>query len=35
VELNIGHAILAGAVFDGLGLSVRAMRAVMDLARGV
>lgn len=35
VELNIGHAILANAVFDGLALSVRAMRAVMDLARGL
>ena len=35
VELNIGHAILADAVFDGLALSIRAMRAVMDLARGL
>ena len=35
VELNIGHAILADAVFDGLAMSVRAMRAVMDLARGL
>jgi len=35
VELNIGHAILAAAVFDGLAMSVRAMRAVMDLARGL
>ena len=35
VELNIGHAILAAAVFDGLALSVRAMRAAMDQARGL
>ena len=35
VELNIGHAILADAVFDGLALSVRAMRAAMDSGRGV
>jgi pyridoxine 5-phosphate synthase len=35
VELNIGHAILADAVFDGLALSVRAMRAVMDVARAL
>ncbi|MBT3396798.1 MAG: pyridoxine 5'-phosphate synthase [Alphaproteobacteria bacterium] len=35
VELNIGHAILADAVFDGLALSVRAMRAAMDVVRGL
>ena len=35
VQLNIGHAILADALFDGLGSSVRAMRAVMDQARGL
>jgi len=34
VELNIGHAILADALFDGLAPSVRAMRAAMDHARG-
>lgn len=33
-ELNIGHAIVAHAVFVGLPEAVRAMRAAMDAARG-
>jgi pyridoxine 5-phosphate synthase len=33
VELNIGHAIVARAVFDGLGPAVRDMRALMLEAR--
>lgn len=33
VELNIGHAIIARAVFDGLGVAVRDMRALMQAAR--
>jgi pyridoxine 5-phosphate synthase len=33
VELNIGHAIIARAVFDGLGTAVRDMRALMVAAR--
>jgi pyridoxine 5-phosphate synthase len=33
-ELNIGHAIIAQAVFDGLGTAVRAMRLQMQRARG-
>lgn len=32
-ELNIGHAIVARALFTGLGEAVRAMRAAMDRAR--
>lgn len=32
-ELNIGHAIVAHAVFAGLGEAVRAMRGAMDVAR--
>ena len=32
-ELNIGHAIIAQAVFDGLGSAVREMRAQMQRAR--
>ncbi len=32
-ELNIGHAIIADAVFVGLGEAVRRMRAAMDAAR--
>jgi pyridoxine 5-phosphate synthase len=32
-ELNIGHAIVAEAVFVGFGEAVRAMRAAMDAAR--
>jgi pyridoxine 5-phosphate synthase len=32
-ELNIGHAIVADALFVGLGEAVRAMRAAMDAAR--
>ena len=34
VELNIGHAIIARAVFDGIGPAVRDMRALMVAARG-
>ena len=33
VELNIGHSIVARAVFDGLGTAVREMKALMDTAR--
>jgi pyridoxine 5-phosphate synthase len=33
VELNIGHAIIAQAVFDGLGPAVRLMKAVMQQSR--
>lgn len=33
VELNIGHAIVAEAVFDGLAAAIRDMRAAMDRAR--
>jgi pyridoxine 5-phosphate synthase len=32
-ELNIGHALIADALFVGLDGAVRAMRAAMDLAR--
>lgn len=32
-ELNIGHALIASAVFVGLGAAVRAMRAAMDRGR--
>jgi pyridoxine 5-phosphate synthase len=32
-ELNIGHAIIAQAVFDGLGSAVREMRAQLQRAR--
>jgi pyridoxine 5-phosphate synthase len=34
VELNIGHAIIARAVFDGLAAAVREMKALMVAARG-
>jgi pyridoxine 5-phosphate synthase len=34
VELNIGHSIIARAVFDGIGPAVRDMRALMLAARG-
>lgn len=34
-ELNIGHAIIARAVFSGLDGAVREMRAVMDRARAL
>jgi pyridoxine 5-phosphate synthase len=34
VELNIGHAIIARAVFDGIGTAVRDMRALMIGSRG-
>ena len=33
MELNIGHALIADALFVGLGDAVRAMRAAMDAAR--
>ena len=32
-ELNIGHALIASAVFVGLGPAIRAMRAAMDRGR--
>ena len=35
VELNIGHAIVARAVFDGLSISVSEMKRLMLEARGV
>ncbi len=35
VELNIGHAIIARAVFDGLGPAVAEMKRLMLEARGV
>ncbi|MGD8340193.1 MAG: pyridoxine 5'-phosphate synthase [Gammaproteobacteria bacterium] len=34
VELNIGHAIIAQAVFDGLGPAVARMKTLMQDARG-
>ena len=34
VELNIGHAIVAQSLFDGLSAAVRAMKAAMRAARG-
>jgi len=33
VELNIGHAIISRAIFDGLDTAVRDMRALMQTAR--
>ena len=33
VELNIGHAIIAHALFDGLPAAVREMKALMAQAR--
>jgi len=33
VELNIGHAIVARAVFDGIAAAVREMKALMNAAR--
>jgi len=33
VELNIGHAIVGRAVFEGLAVAVRDMRALMAAAR--
>jgi pyridoxine 5-phosphate synthase len=33
VELNIGHAIVARAVFDGMAAAVREMKALMNAAR--
>lgn len=34
VELNIGHAVVARALFDGLTVAVREMKALMVQARG-
>jgi pyridoxine 5-phosphate synthase len=34
VELNIGHAIVARAVFDGMAAAVRNMKELMREARG-
>jgi pyridoxine 5-phosphate synthase len=33
VELNIGHAIVARSIIDGLGKAVRDMRELMRAAR--
>jgi pyridoxine 5-phosphate synthase len=33
VELNIGHAIVARALFDGMSAAVRDMKALMMAAR--
>jgi pyridoxine 5-phosphate synthase len=33
IELNIGHAIIARALFDGLAAAVRDMKALMLAAR--
>jgi pyridoxine 5-phosphate synthase len=33
VELNIGHSIISRAVFDGLAVAVREMKALMVAAR--
>jgi pyridoxine 5-phosphate synthase len=33
-ELNIGHFLVGEAIFEGLGESIRRMRALMDEARG-
>jgi pyridoxine 5-phosphate synthase len=33
VELNIGHSIVARAVFDGLGQAIRDMKQLMVAAR--
>jgi pyridoxine 5-phosphate synthase len=33
VELNIGHAIISRAVFDGLATAIRDMKALMTAAR--
>lgn len=33
-ELNIGHAIIARAIFSGLGAAVRDMKSIMEYARG-
>ncbi len=33
VELNIGHAIIARAIFDGMAAAVREMKALMNAAR--
>ena len=34
VELNIGHAIVSRAVFDGLTIAVSEMKRIMTDARG-
>jgi pyridoxine 5-phosphate synthase len=33
VELNIGHFLIANAVFEGLGVAIKIMRAAMDRGR--
>ena len=33
VELNIGHFLIGEAIFTGLGMAVRRMRALMDEGR--
>jgi pyridoxine 5-phosphate synthase len=33
VELNIGHFLIANAVFEGLGCAIKTMRAAMDRGR--
>jgi pyridoxine 5-phosphate synthase len=33
VELNIGHAIIAQSVFDGISVAIRNMKRLMDTAR--
>ena len=33
VELNIGHFLIADAVFEGLGAAIKTMRAAMDRGR--
>jgi pyridoxine 5-phosphate synthase len=34
VELNIGHAVIAQSVFDGIEAAVAGMKRLMDEARG-
>ena len=34
-ELNIGHFLVGEAIFVGFGASIREMRSLMDLARGI
>jgi pyridoxine 5-phosphate synthase len=34
VELNIGHFLIGEAIYSGLGIAVKAMRAAMDRGRG-
>jgi pyridoxine 5-phosphate synthase len=35
VELNIGHAIIAQSVFDGISVAIRNMKRLMDAARSL